>query len=232
MPVESYEVTRMTEPHPEPVERLAEVLRALAEPVRLRMLAALAETPLTGTELAARFDLAPATVSHHLARLTRVGLVRWDQEGHARRFRLDPGAMPALVRDAAPAPAATPAAEDEDRERAAVLRAFMDGAGLRSIPAQRRKRVIVLQHLLERFTPGRDYPEREVNAVLRAAHPDVATLRRELVDYGFMTRAHGVYRVADAPPARSRQVAQEIPGDEAAWLRGLVTGATAHALGG
>jgi hypothetical protein len=35
---------------------------------------------------------------------------------------------------------------------------------LTQIPASRKKRVIVLRHLLERFEPGRDYPEHEVNA--------------------------------------------------------------------
>lgn len=213
------------------IERLVEVLRALAEPVRLRMLAAMAEAPLTGTELARRFALAPATVSHHLSRLGRAGLVTWEAEGRARRFRLDPEALPALVRPLPDAGPPSPAgASAESRERAAVLRAFVDGERLRAIPAQRRKRVIVLQHLLERFTPGRDYPERAVNAILRTAHEDVATLRRELVDYGFMTRAAGVYRVASAPPPRSRQVAQEIPGDEAGWLRSLVDAAAGRAL--
>ena len=37
----------------------------------------------------------------------------------------------------------------------AVLRAFFDGHRLRQIPASRKKRVIVLRRLLERFAPGR-----------------------------------------------------------------------------
>jgi hypothetical protein len=110
------------------------------------------------------------------------------------------------------------------------LQSFFDGARLRSIPAQRRKRVIVLQHLLRRFTPGEDYPERDVNDRLREAHEDVATLRRELVNYGLMTRAGGVYRVAETLPARDATVAQEITGDEHAWLRDLIAGAAARAL--
>ncbi|MDP9356578.1 MAG: DUF2087 domain-containing protein, partial [Chloroflexota bacterium] len=48
---------------------------------------------------------------------------------------------------------------------------------------------------LGRFEPGREYPEKEVNAILRSAHEDVATLRRDLVDFGFMVRANGIYRV-------------------------------------
>jgi hypothetical protein len=37
------------------------------------------------------------------------------------------------------------------------------------------------------------YPEREVNALLAAWHPDVAALRRYLVDEGLLTRDAGVY---------------------------------------
>ena len=49
--------------------------------------------------------------------------------------------------------------------------------------------------------------------LLRPAHEDVATLRRELVDYGFMTRERGIYRVATQLPERGATVSQEV-GDE------------------
>lgn len=117
-----------------------------------------------------------------------------------------------------------------DRERAKVLRDFFDGERLKQIPAQRKKRVIVLEHLLGRFEPEREYPERTVNDLLRAAHDDVATLRRELVDYGYLNRAHGIYRVAASLPARGPTVAQEVRPDEHDWLRRLVTDATRRAI--
>src|SRR5262249_9358497 len=106
-----------------------------------------------------------------------------------------------------------------------VIRTFFDGPRLRQIPASRKKRVAVLRHLLRRFVPGQDYPESQVNDLLRAAHEDVASLRRELVDYGFMTRERGIYRVATQLPRRGATVSQEV-GDEAKWFRDLVTRAT------
>jgi hypothetical protein len=66
-----------------------------------------------------------------------------------------------------------------------------------SIPAQEKKREVVLRWLLERCFPmERDYPEREVNARLAEVHPDTAALRRYLVSSRLMTRADGVYRRA------------------------------------
>jgi hypothetical protein len=52
------------------------------------------------------------------------------------------------------------------------------------------------------FAEDRAYPEKEVNARLALFHPDVASLRRYLVDDGLVTRAGGEYRrVGERPEA-------------------------------
>lgn len=94
-----------------------------------------------------------------------------------------------------------------------TVRAFLRDGRLVSVPARRRARVVILLELLGLFEPGRDYPEREVNEILRPVHEDVAYLRRELVDYGFLTRSRSVYRVADELPEVRGNVASEVPGD-------------------
>jgi hypothetical protein len=69
------------------------------------------------------------------------------------------------------------------------------------MPARPAPRGIVLRWLAERFEPGRRYPEREVNELLRRSHPDNAMLRRYLVDHGLLERDHGVYwRPGPTPP--------------------------------
>lgn len=75
-----------------------------------------------------------------------------------------------------------------------MLRAFLapDGS-LTDIPTRLRKRLVVLDHLAQEFEPGEKYDETAVNARLRAFHPDVAALRRYLVDEGFLDRADGLY---------------------------------------
>jgi hypothetical protein len=79
-----------------------------------------------------------------------------------------------------------------DRDR--VLAAFLTPDGrLVRVPARHRKRLVVLDHLARVFEPGRRYPEPEVNALLRAFHDDVASLRRHLVDEEFLARDAGVY---------------------------------------
>ena len=75
-----------------------------------------------------------------------------------------------------------------------MLRAFLapDGS-LTDIPTRLRKRLVVLDHLAQEFEPGQKYDETAVNNQLRAFHPDVAALRRYLVDEGFLDRADGLY---------------------------------------
>ncbi len=74
-----------------------------------------------------------------------------------------------------------------------VLGNFLVGERLKQIPARRKKLLVVLEWLAEGFLPGVLYAEREVNERLLRHHPDFATLRRMLVDYGYLERDHGVY---------------------------------------
>ena len=80
------------------------------------------------------------------------------------------------------------------RNRDAVLRAFVaEDGSLRSIPAKLGKRLVVLDYVAQAFPIGETWPEVEVNATLRRFHPDVAMLRRYLVDQGFLDRRDGRY---------------------------------------
>jgi hypothetical protein len=87
-----------------------------------------------------------------------------------------------------------PSLEEALRQKEAVLRAFIapDGS-LRSIPTRAAKRLVVLDHVAQAFPIGESWPEAEVNDVLRRFHPDVAALRRYLVEDEFLDRRDGRY---------------------------------------
>jgi hypothetical protein len=78
-------------------------------------------------------------------------------------------------------------------QRDAVLRAFIVGGRVPQLPAAWAKRRIVLEHIAAVFEPGVKYPEREVNAILRAWNDDHAALRRYLVDEALLARGDGLY---------------------------------------
>lgn len=73
---------------PETLEVIAERFKALAEPARLHILAALREGELTVTELVEATGLGQANVSKHLGLLLAAGFVRRRKEGLFSYYRL------------------------------------------------------------------------------------------------------------------------------------------------
>jgi hypothetical protein len=156
-----------------------ELLALLAEPDRLKALAAVALGAATVPEVAERAGLEPRAAARALSRLVAGGLL--DGEGKRYRVRVE-------VLQAAAIPPAT-GAQDAEQEGGGVLRRFMHNGRLLAVPAAHGKRLVVLDHLAGLFEPGRRYPEPEVNELLARHHPDYAMLRRYLVDDGFLDRA-------------------------------------------
>jgi hypothetical protein len=166
----------------------ATIVGLLADPTRLKVVAALALGSGTIEEVAAAARLPLKDVALAARRLSRAGLVHRDGHGLALRAEHFAAAARAAA-EAAPPPVPLSADPAED----AVLSSFVRDGRLVSIPAQQTKRRLVLEHLVRVFEVGVRYPEREVNALLGVWHPDVAALRRYLVDEGLLTREAGVY---------------------------------------
>ena len=160
-----------------------ELLALLAEPDRLRALAAVALGAGTLAEVAEQAGLEPRAAARALSRLVAGGLLD-GEAGKGYRVRteaLQAAAIPPAAE--AEGPEATAAQGDE------VLRRFIHKGRLLAMPAAHGKRLVVLDHLAGLFEPGRRYPEPEVNELLGRYHPDYAMLRRYLVDDGFLDRA-------------------------------------------
>jgi ArsR family transcriptional regulator, arsenate/arsenite/antimonite-responsive transcriptional repressor len=177
------------------LEARAELFKGLGHPARLLILNLIETKPRHGEELAAILGLGAATVSHHLTKLMEVGVLESRKDQYYQVYTLRRGALAPKLADLVfvPQPGISMRVE-EDAYRDRVLGAFLKRGRLVTIPAQRKKRQIVLERLVREFAPDRDYPEREVNQILVEFHDDVATLRRDLVGYRLMKRAGGIYR--------------------------------------
>ena len=183
---------------------LLTALKALSDASRLRIIGLLATRPYAVEQLAAALDLTPGTVVHHVKRLRAAGLVDARPARPYVEYSLRIDALQQLGRkldelehggEEVGASLPGPDGEPLPAYDAKVLRAFVVNGRLASIPAQERKREVILRFLLDRCFPDkRAYPEKEVNQRLALYHPDVASLRRYLVDTGLMTRAAGEYR--------------------------------------
>jgi DNA-binding transcriptional ArsR family regulator len=167
----------------------AGLLGLLADERRRKVVAALVLGAETRADVAERVRLPARAVGQALTRLVKGELVE-EADG---RYRL----LAARFEDAARAAAAAAAVPDDEfdapADAAKVLRRFVKDGRLTSIPASHGKRLVVLDWLAQRFEPGEIYPERAVNLVIGKVHGDYATLRRYLVDDGFLERREGFY---------------------------------------
>ncbi|WP_374966678.1 DUF2087 domain-containing protein [Lysinibacillus sp. RS5] len=79
----------------------------------------------------------------------------------------------------------------EQEERDKVLKTYFKNGlegEITTIPSKEKKKLIILQHIVKRFEAGKTYSEKEVNEILKTVHADFVSLRRHLIEYGFMNR--------------------------------------------
>ena len=77
----------------------AQLFKALADPARVKIVNRLArsEQPVCACEFIPALGLSQATVSHHLKKLTQVGLLEREQRGKWAHFSLNPQAAAQLA---------------------------------------------------------------------------------------------------------------------------------------
>jgi hypothetical protein len=165
-------------------------LRLTLDPDRLAVLGQLATGPRSATELVAATERSERTVLAALGALVSAGFA----EAHGQRYHLLVDRLRALAAalrppDSVDASVYHGMTDDEQ----VVLARFFSGSRLTHIPPTRSKRRVVLERLSLDFEPGVTYPEATVNEILSRRHPDYATLRRHLVDEGFLDREAGRY---------------------------------------
>lgn len=184
-------------------EQLLTFFKALADANRLKIVGLLSQQAYSVEQLAALLNLRPPTVSHHLKMLSEAGLVSARAESYYNLYQLESEALEQIARhlatqDRLPSMAAEVDLDAYDRM---VLRNILlpDGR-LKVIPAQRKKREVILKHILKSFQPEVHYPENQVNEILARFHEDTATLRREMIAYKMMRRAEGEYWRIDNQP--------------------------------
>jgi hypothetical protein len=176
---------------------LLRCFKALSDATRLRMIAAMVDRPRCGQDLSAEVGVSPATISHHLKILGEAGLLREERRPPYTFYRVDPTVLGRMVGAVATPDRLRELNEEPAEGDEAVLRNFFDGPRLRSIPAQRRKKQIILAELVRRLPRRREFPEADLNRFIEVMHPDFCTLRRELIMEKLMVRKANVYRLTE-----------------------------------
>ncbi|QTH40400.1 metalloregulator ArsR/SmtB family transcription factor [Cohnella sp. LGH] len=177
--------------------------KALADPTRIRILILLAGGELNGQTLAEKLTVTPATITHHAAKLREASLINERRDKNTIYFSLNDyflkgnaeAALRLIYRGA-------DNKEEEDMEgtlektRESVIGNFFTKEGrLKHVPAQLKKKLIVLEHIVSSLEQGQKYAEKEINEFIKSYHEDFATIRREFIMHQFMYREDGVYEM-------------------------------------
>jgi hypothetical protein len=175
------------------------IMKALADSSRLMILNALMEESQCVEELAERCGLAASTVSFHLRKLEQARLVSKRKEQYYAIFSANEQVLNLTVRELTSFRNIDKfiQAERVEKYRRKVIRAFFRGTRLLRLPAQHKKRLIVLREFAARFTPGILYDEKAVNETIARSFEDYCTVRRELIEEGFMSRKDHKYHLRE-----------------------------------
>lgn len=200
-------------------EAVLGMLKALADESRLALLRLLNQGERTVGDLAQQVNLGEPTVSHHLARLRKEGFVTLRMAGNQRFYRVNERGLDRFKQMAAEIeqsqPKAEPAAADYEWIQALgwsaadqrVLREHTQGGQLTHLPTKRKKMLVIIHWLATLFAPERLYSEAEVNEVLKAVYAeDYVSLRRDLVDLGYLRRERGGGKYWLTPDGREERV--------------------------
>lgn len=178
------------------VNELLAFFKALSDANRLKIIGILANQSMSVEQISASLNLSPSTVSHHLAKLSEAGLVTAKPESYYNIYSLNSATLEDMSQRLLKKENLVQLADEIDLESfdRKVIRDYMTPTGkLKTLPAQEKKLLAILRYLAQSFEMGKRYSEKEVNEIIKRFHDDFASLRRYLIDYGFMQRENGVY---------------------------------------
>ena len=187
------------------LEPLLRFFKALANKSRLKIVGILANRECSVSDLADLLDLRESTVSHHLAMLRELGLVRLQAEGNTHIYWLNQEALIQMNKDLFSTESLSTLVQgvDEQSWEDKVLSTFVIDDRLTQIPARFKKRQVILRWLADKFEFDRRYAEREVNEIIQRHHPDYASLRRYMIESKLMQREKGIYWLLTPSPTLS-----------------------------
>lgn len=169
------------------------LLKLLADETRIKILNILLREDSYVEKIACDLSLTPATICYHLKKMEAAGVVNCSRSQFYMIYSLNRDIFDKPLYELIKKDEAVVGADEKYKKE--VLSHFFKYGKLTQLPTQRKKREIVLAHIVKNFEAGCVYDEREVNEIIHRYHEDHCTIRREMIACGLMSRDHEVYRV-------------------------------------
>lgn len=178
------------------IENSLKIFKCLSDKSRLRIVSNLLIEPMYVELLSKRLDLAASTVSFHLKKLEAAGIVSSRKDQYYVIYKIENDLLESTLRSLIKGDADQDSEEEirQSEYREKIIKTFFEYDKLRSIPVQRKKRLLVLEEIIKVFILGATYNEKEVNEKIKNFHNDFCTIRRELISEKLFERSDGIYR--------------------------------------
>ena len=171
------------------------LFKCLADKSRLLILKSLIKEPMYVELLSERLQLTAPTISFHLKKLEEANIVKASKEQYYTVYSINKDVLKSAIIDLINGESSEEDIQNlrEEEYKRKVLENFFEYGKLKSIPVQRKKRLIVLQEIAKAFEVGKEYTEREVNIIIADFNDDFCTLRREFINEKIFVRNEGKY---------------------------------------
>ncbi|MBN2008581.1 metalloregulator ArsR/SmtB family transcription factor [candidate division KSB1 bacterium] len=171
------------------------ILKALADDSRLSIVNALLDQDQCVEDLAQRLNLAASTVSFHLKKLENAELVTRTKRQYYVIYSINHEIFDlplSTLLNVAETEQQIQSRRIEQSQQKVIDTFFTDGR-LQKLPTQQKKRRIVLAYILGKIDDNHRYSEQELTEIIHQYYDDHCSIRREMIDFGWLQREHGVY---------------------------------------
>lgn len=171
------------------------LFKCLSDKSRLQILKSLAIEDMYVERLAKRLGLTAPTISFHLKKLVDVGAVISYKNQYYTMYSLCKNIFLTTILDIIQEKSdeAELQAQRDAQYRQNVINAFFEYGKLKVIPAQRKKKRIILEEIVKSFEFEKMYTEREVNLIIADYHDDFCTIRRDMISERLLGRDQNRY---------------------------------------
>lgn len=185
-------------------------LKLIADKTRLNIIGLLAEQPRSGDELAALLEVNPSTISQHISRMKKIGLIQVRAEQYYNIYEVDFERVGTFVGELTAVNLANRVLDSDSINFKAykeqILKKWLHEGSLQGVPSQIQHRPVLINWLLDKFEQDKKYGHEQVRDVMAAycAPKFQATWRRLLLKEGFLCRSKGGqwFWRADSPMAQ------------------------------
>lgn len=174
--------------------------KTMGDPTRIKIVYLLASESLHVGAIAGKLGLTAPTISHHLTKLKECNLVYSRKEKNTVYYYLNKKVLShhgnVLHQFAQGEEGESVMSENLLKEKQKVMNNFLEKNGrIKTIPSQQKKKLFILEHMVEGLKVGEKYKEKDLNEYIQQFHEDFATLRREFIIHQFMYRENSIYEV-------------------------------------